>query len=180
MPEWRFSFWRLQLCPRGRRRIAQQVWIQPQRCRTNEFEPLDEHRDVPTVAPFESQSYFVAAARTAAQRFFVASMILCRPSALSLRFGFLATGLAVFTPASGSLHRSPSLPLRSRDPFPGGRAHLPPFARRLGVAAGLGVRIILSRRAVPGAWGRHRAVNSRSAKGSNRLRSGRLANKKRK
>jgi hypothetical protein len=38
---------------------------------------------------------FAAAARTAAQRFFVASMILCRPAALSFRFDFLATGLAV-------------------------------------------------------------------------------------
>ena len=38
---------------------------------------------------------FAAAARTAAQRFFVASMILFRPSALSFRFGFLATGSAV-------------------------------------------------------------------------------------
>ncbi len=49
-PEWRFSFWRLQLCPRGRRRIAQRVWTQPQRCGTNEFEPLDGHSDAPTVA----------------------------------------------------------------------------------------------------------------------------------
>ena len=30
---------------------------------------------------------FAAAARTAAQRFLVASIILCRPSALSFRFG---------------------------------------------------------------------------------------------
>jgi hypothetical protein len=35
------------------------------------------------------------------------------------------------------LGRSPTLPLRLGDPLPGGRAHLPPFARRLRRGGGI-------------------------------------------
>ena len=58
----------------------------------------------PVAAATAKPTYFAAleAARTAAQRFFVASMIRCRPSALSFRFGFLAARLCPAADALGS------------------------------------------------------------------------------
>jgi hypothetical protein len=53
----------------------------------------------------EQQLYFAdlaAAARINAQRLLVASMIRFRPSVLSLRFGFLASGLAAWAAAPDS------------------------------------------------------------------------------
>ena len=63
-------------------------------------------RDSQVTAVTAKPIYFyalAAAARAAAQRFLVASMILCRPCALGFRFGFLAAGLAVLAAAPGSL-----------------------------------------------------------------------------
>ena len=42
----------------------------------------------PTNAPLFTKPYFFAAARYAAQRFFVAAAIAALPAALSFRFGF--------------------------------------------------------------------------------------------